>query len=85
MLCLRNIRRPLSAPPSSSRPDRPDSSFVIQTQIPEHQPSVDVNVFVLFLRAYLVTGQTYSRKVDVDCLSTLASLGSTVHKVLQRT
>lgn len=32
-------------------------------------------------RAYLVTGQTYSRKVDVDCLSSLASLGATVHKV----
>lgn len=32
-------------------------------------------------RAYLVTGQTYSRKVDVDCVSTLASLGATVHKV----
>lgn len=28
-----------------------------------------------------MTGQTYSRKVDVDCLSTLASLGATVHKV----
>ncbi|PWA33186.1 hypothetical protein CCH79_00013667 [Gambusia affinis] len=34
-----------------------------------------------FKKAYLVTGQTYSRKVDVDCLSTLASLGSTVHKI----
>uniref|UniRef100_A0A3B3XL43 Adenylosuccinate lyase C-terminal domain-containing protein n=1 Tax=Poecilia mexicana TaxID=48701 RepID=A0A3B3XL43_9TELE len=34
-----------------------------------------------FRKAYLVTGQTYSRKVDVDCLSSLASLGSTVHKI----
>ncbi|XP_061567027.1 adenylosuccinate lyase [Cololabis saira] len=34
-----------------------------------------------FKKAYLVTGQTYSRKVDVDCLSTLASLGATVHKI----
>ena len=25
-------------------------------------------------------GQTYSRKVDVDCLTSLASLGATVHK-----
>lgn len=32
-------------------------------------------------RAYLVTGQTYSRKVDVDCVSSLASLGATIHKV----
>lgn len=32
-------------------------------------------------RAYLVTGQTYSRKVDVDSLSSLASLGASVHKV----
>lgn len=28
-----------------------------------------------------MTGQTYSRKVDIDCLSNLASLGATVHKV----
>uniref|UniRef100_A0A3Q3L3V0 Adenylosuccinate lyase n=1 Tax=Mastacembelus armatus TaxID=205130 RepID=A0A3Q3L3V0_9TELE len=34
-----------------------------------------------FKKAYLVTGQTYSRKVDIDCLSTLASLGATVHKI----
>ncbi|KAM3597211.1 uncharacterized protein V6R79_001343 [Siganus canaliculatus] len=34
-----------------------------------------------FKKSYLVTGQTYSRKVDVDCLSTLASLGATVHKI----
>ncbi|XP_077415740.1 adenylosuccinate lyase isoform X1 [Vanacampus margaritifer] len=34
-----------------------------------------------FKRAYLVTGQTYSRKVDVDSLSSLASLGATVHKI----
>ncbi|TNN23004.1 hypothetical protein EYF80_066880 [Liparis tanakae] len=27
----------------------------------------------LLHRSYLVTGQTYSRKVDVDCLSSLAS------------
>uniref|UniRef100_A0A3B4GNZ0 Adenylosuccinate lyase n=1 Tax=Pundamilia nyererei TaxID=303518 RepID=A0A3B4GNZ0_9CICH len=36
---------------------------------------------VLFDLAYLVTGQTYSRKVDVDCLSTLASLGASMHKI----
>uniref|UniRef100_A0A3Q3QFB1 Adenylosuccinate lyase n=1 Tax=Monopterus albus TaxID=43700 RepID=A0A3Q3QFB1_MONAL len=34
-----------------------------------------------FKKAYLVTGQTYSRKVDIDCLSSLASLGATVHKI----
>lgn len=37
--------------------------------------------YVVQNRAYLVTGQTYSRKVDIDCLSCLASLGATVHKV----
>uniref|UniRef100_A0A8C5G410 Adenylosuccinate lyase n=1 Tax=Gouania willdenowi TaxID=441366 RepID=A0A8C5G410_GOUWI len=40
-----------------------------------------VTVVYLLPRAYLVTGQTYSRKVDIDCLSSLASLGSTVHKI----
>ncbi|XP_058875467.1 adenylosuccinate lyase-like [Acipenser ruthenus] len=34
-----------------------------------------------FKRAYLVTGQTYSRKVDIDSLSVLSSLGATVHKI----
>lgn len=34
-----------------------------------------------FDKHYLVTGQTYSRKVDVECLNALSSLGSTVHKV----
>eukprot|EP00062_Callorhinchus_milii_P027489 gi/632990849/ref/XP_007884358.1/ PREDICTED: adenylosuccinate lyase [Callorhinchus milii] len=34
-----------------------------------------------FKRTYLVTGQTYSRKVDVDCLAVLASLGASVHKI----
>ncbi|XP_068605695.1 adenylosuccinate lyase [Brachionichthys hirsutus] len=34
-----------------------------------------------FKKAYLVTGQTYSRKVDIDCLSCLASLGASVHKI----
>ncbi|KAF7697999.1 adenylosuccinate lyase [Silurus meridionalis] len=34
-----------------------------------------------FKKSYLVTGQTYSRKVDIDCLTVLASLGATVHKI----
>lgn len=29
----------------------------------------------------MVTGQTYSRKVDIDSLSHLASMGATIHKV----
>lgn len=40
------------------------------------------HVFPGLHRAYLVTGQTYTRKVDVDSLSSLASLGATVHKVM---
>ncbi|XP_069763584.1 adenylosuccinate lyase isoform X2 [Narcine bancroftii] len=34
-----------------------------------------------FKRTYMVTGQTYSRKVDIDSLSVLSSLGATVHKI----
>ncbi|XP_076235597.1 adenylosuccinate lyase [Calliopsis andreniformis] len=34
-----------------------------------------------FEKHYSVTGQTYSRKVDVECLNVLSSLGSTVHKI----
>lgn len=31
--------------------------------------------------AYPVTSQTYSRKIDVDVLAPLASLGATAHKI----
>lgn len=34
-----------------------------------------------FKKSYLVTGQTYTRKVDIDSLSVLASLGATIHKI----
>ena len=37
--------------------------------------------FGIYYRSYIVTGQTYSRKVDVDILCSLASLGSTIHKI----
>src|ERR1700733_10439731 len=34
-----------------------------------------------FSYAYPVTSQTYSRKVDIDVLAPLASLGATAHKI----
>jgi adenylosuccinate lyase len=34
-----------------------------------------------FSYSYPVTGQTYSRKIDIDVLSPLASMGATVHKI----
>lgn len=34
-----------------------------------------------FEKYYPVTGQTYSRKVDVECINALGSLGATVHKI----
>eukprot|EP00128_Syssomonas_multiformis_P010462 Colp12_sorted_trinity150504_noHs@30169 len=34
-----------------------------------------------FPSAYIVTGQTYARKVDYDVLNALASLGATAHKI----
>jgi len=34
-----------------------------------------------FEYAYPVTSQTYSRKIDVDVLAPLASLGATAHKI----
>ncbi|KAK2572008.1 Adenylosuccinate lyase [Acropora cervicornis] len=40
-----------------------------------------VTEMAAFKSHYIVTGQTYSRKVDLDCLSALGSLGSTVHKI----
>ncbi|XP_073350811.1 adenylosuccinate lyase isoform X2 [Pagrus major] len=40
-----------------------------------------VTEMAAFKKCYLVSGQTYSRKVDIDSLSTLASLGATIHKI----
>jgi adenylosuccinate lyase len=34
-----------------------------------------------FTKAYPVTGQTYSRKIDIDVLAPLASFGATAHKI----
>ncbi|XP_034484003.1 adenylosuccinate lyase [Drosophila innubila] len=34
-----------------------------------------------FSKPYAVTGQTYTRKVDVEVVAALASLGSTIHKM----
>lgn len=34
-----------------------------------------------FEKAYIICGQTYTRKVDIDCLAALASLGASVHKI----
>lgn len=34
-----------------------------------------------FDKSYPVTGQTYSRKVDIEVVATLAGLGATVHKM----
>jgi adenylosuccinate lyase len=40
-----------------------------------------VTVKAGFDKAYMVTGQTYSRKVDVDVIARLSSLGATAHKI----
>lgn len=37
-----------------------------------------------FEKHYAVTGQTYSRKVDIECLNVLSSLGASVHKVSRK-
>lgn len=40
-----------------------------------------VTEYAGFQSSFIVCGQTYSRKVDADCLSALASLGASVHKL----
>lgn len=35
-----------------------------------------------FDKSYALTCQTYSRKVDLDCISVLTSLGATIYKVI---
>ena len=38
-------------------------------------------MFPSFSSSFTITGQTYTRKVDLNILSTLASLGATAHKI----
>jgi len=40
-----------------------------------------VTQYAGFDKAFIICGQTYTRKVDSDCLSVLASLGASVHKL----
>lgn len=40
-----------------------------------------VTKYAGFEKSVIICGQTYSRKVDVDCLSVLASLGASIHKI----
>jgi len=40
-----------------------------------------VTSYAGFTKAYTICGQTYPRKLDVDCLATLASLGASIHKI----
>ena len=35
-----------------------------------------------FQRSFIICGQTYTRKVDVESVAVLSSLGATVHKVI---
>jgi adenylosuccinate lyase len=35
-----------------------------------------------FQRSFIICGQTYSRKVDVESIAVLSSLGATAHKVI---
>lgn len=35
----------------------------------------------LIYRSFIITGQTYTRKVDLDIVSILGSLGASVHKI----
>lgn len=34
-----------------------------------------------FESAYIICGQTYTRKVDAECIAVLSGLGSSIHKV----
>ncbi|XP_046988597.1 adenylosuccinate lyase [Schistocerca americana] len=34
-----------------------------------------------FSRSFIICGQTYTRKVDTECVATLSSLGASVHKI----
>lgn len=34
-----------------------------------------------FASAFTICGQTYSRKVDIECVAVLSSLGASLHKV----
>ncbi|KAG1675348.1 Adenylosuccinate lyase [Nymphon striatum] len=53
------------------------------TQMAGFKKYVDSTVMIksIVMKRLIICGQTYSRKVDVDCLCTLASLGASIHKI----
>ena len=60
--------------------------LIIKMTYTRHQLAFHYYAHVLYpstyhRRAFTVTGQTYTRKVDSRCLSMLASMGASVHKV----
>lgn len=40
-------------------------------------------LFLLF-RAFIICGQTYTRKIDAEVVNVLASFGASIHKVIRR-
>jgi hypothetical protein len=36
----------------------------------------------ILFRAFIICGQTYTRKLDVEVISVLSSFGGTIHKVI---
>ncbi|XP_067628466.1 adenylosuccinate lyase [Eurosta solidaginis] len=45
------------------------------------QLDLEVTKLAGFTKCYTITGQTYSRKVDVEVVSALSSLGTSIHKM----
>jgi hypothetical protein len=38
-------------------------------------------IFNIYFRAFIICGQTYTRKLDVEVINVLASFGGSIHKV----
>lgn len=62
---------------------KPPKKFIFSTEDESKVKKLDqlVTSACGFTKAYLVTGQTYSRRVDVDILNSLSALGASAHKV----
>ena len=51
----------------------------------DHQKVKDLDSLVTrmagFPKAFIICGQTYTRKLDIECVNVLSSLAASIHKV----
>ena len=65
--------------PANRKRDMRMSKFTIQ--INDEKDNKLITSSSIYSRAFIICGQTYTRKLDAEVVSVLASFGGSIHKV----